>query len=312
MSFQGVDPYGTKGGTEVIVLVQTPADVRLARGRSYIVFMRINSPMIQRLRENVEDVVRVLGLAGDILFSTIELLDNGILIEDRAADIDFQGGFLVINIAPGINAFQITNLSIIPSMYANGAIDGRILAPNSINSAAVVDMSLQKSDFAAGVIPINPAILRNATIETVTNTIDPVPLSSMPIIIPPNTLNVGDVFRYDIFGTASNSTTAIRTIRFGIEFKTATVTQTRFIPIDIPANTANLEWRFTHTIQILALGNPGTLNSVGTVLLDRDSVPFGSADFTLNTTEQITNNTLLHPTHVNQITTKRLALVERI
>jgi hypothetical protein len=153
MSFQGADPYGTPGGTEVIARAQSPVDVRIAKGRSYIVFMRVNGPIIERLRENVEDVVRILGLSGLPLVAII-VRENGVVRDANASDVDFAAPLTATQIAPGVIVIDIAAAGIGTSEIANAAITLAKLASDSVDSSKIVNGSIIDADInaAAGIV----------------------------------------------------------------------------------------------------------------------------------------------------------------
>jgi hypothetical protein len=101
MSFQGPDPYGTPGGFDSFSRPQSPPDIRMAEGRVYYFFLNVNGAVTEINRENVEDVIRVLGLHADDLLGMI-LRDDGAVIDANARDLDFIVFFTVNQTGVGI------------------------------------------------------------------------------------------------------------------------------------------------------------------------------------------------------------------
>jgi hypothetical protein len=145
MSFQGPDPYGTPGGTEVIIRAQSPEDVRIAQGRSFIVFLRVNGPITERFRENVEDVVRILGLSGLPLVAII-VRENGVVRDANASDVDYAAPLTATQIAPGVVVIDVAASGIDTAEIANAAITLAKLAANSVDSSKIVDDSIVNAD----------------------------------------------------------------------------------------------------------------------------------------------------------------------
>lgn len=148
MSFQGPDPYGTPGGTEIVIKAQSPEDVRIAQGRSYIIFLRVNGPITERFRENVEDVVRILGLSGLPLVAII-VRENGVVRDANASDVDYAAPLTATQIAPGVVVIDVAAGGITTTEIANAAVTLAKLATNSVDSSKIVDGSIVDIDINA-------------------------------------------------------------------------------------------------------------------------------------------------------------------
>lgn len=152
MSFQGPDPYGTPGGTEVVTLPQTPEDVRIAKGRSYIIFMRTNGPVTTRFREQVEDVIRVLGLTGNVLVAII-VRENNVVRDANAGDLNFSTPLTATELAPGvvsidigpatITVFELADDAVETAKIKNAAVTAAKLAPGVIVPSGLVPLVQQ-------------------------------------------------------------------------------------------------------------------------------------------------------------------------
>lgn len=136
MSFGPPYPYGTPGGDEVIATAMNPPVYRIARGNSVIVFLHVNGRLAERLRENVEDVVRVLGLTGTVLVAII-VREEGVVRDANASDMDFQDGLTVTQIAPGVVTVEIGTGEITTAMLANGLISAVKLAGDALTGHVV-------------------------------------------------------------------------------------------------------------------------------------------------------------------------------
>jgi hypothetical protein len=188
MSFGTPYPYGTPGGDEVIALPQTPPSIRVARGNSVIVFLHVNGRLAERLRENVEDVVRILGLAGDVLVAIIIREDN-VVRDSNAGDLSFDDGLVVTQLAPGVvsitigndaitsamlqdaiveaahlGAFAVTNLAI-----ATDAVDSRTIAANAVGSSEIAANAVGSSEIANDAVVTSKILDANVTGPKIAN-----------------------------------------------------------------------------------------------------------------------------------------------
>ncbi len=159
MSFGTPYPYGTPGGDEVIATAQNPPAFRVAQGNSVIVFLHVNGRLAERLRENVEDVVRVLGLTGTILVAII-VREEGVVRDANASDLDFQDGLTVTQIAPGVVTIEIGTAEITTAMLADGLITaaklaGDALAGHIVNIATQYTGSMTNASTVTWVSPIS-------------------------------------------------------------------------------------------------------------------------------------------------------------
>lgn len=121
MSFTGSDPYGTPGGFDSYDTPFDPVDVRLAEGRNYIFFLIVNGPVTEKNRENVEDVIRVLGLRGQDLAGVI-IRDNGTVIDPAATDLNFEEGLAITLVAPGVVRVDIPPSGLTTTLFADGSV----------------------------------------------------------------------------------------------------------------------------------------------------------------------------------------------
>jgi len=157
MPFQGDNPLGTAGGLDLFGLPQVPATFVIADGPMYVLIMRTNGTLTERNRENVEDVIRVIGLRGEALTGVIVRHTGGV-VEANATDIDFDAGFSVGTIAPGVVVINIANKGITTAMIADGAISTlqladlgvslAKLAANSVDASKIVDGSVGTNELA--------------------------------------------------------------------------------------------------------------------------------------------------------------------
>lgn len=151
MSFTGPNPYGTAGGDENIAAPQTPPVIRTGLGNSVILFLHVNGRLVERLRENVEDVVRILGLSGQVLVAIITR-ENGVVRDANTSDMDFQYAFSVTQIAPGVVTVEIGNDAITSAMLQDALIQAIHLAPLSVTNPALGDDSVDARVIAPGTI----------------------------------------------------------------------------------------------------------------------------------------------------------------
>lgn len=157
MSFGTPYPYGTAGGDEIVATAQNPPVYRVAQGNSVIVFLHVNGRLAERLRENVEDVVRVLGLTGTVLVAII-VREEGVVRDANASDLDFQDGLTVTQIAPGVVTIEVGTGEITTAMLQDALItsvkiaDGQVtlakMAANSVDASKIVDLSVGTAELA--------------------------------------------------------------------------------------------------------------------------------------------------------------------
>ena len=121
MSFGPPYPYGTPGGDEIILTAQNPPQVRVARGNTVIVFLTVNGRLAERLRENVEDVVRILGLNGALLVAIITR-ENDVVRDPNTSDMNVKNAFTLTQIAPGVINVEIAADGITADMIKDGII----------------------------------------------------------------------------------------------------------------------------------------------------------------------------------------------
>lgn len=157
MSFGNPYPYGTAGGDENVATAQNPPVYRVAQGNSVIVFLHVNGRLAERLRENVEDVVRVLGLTGTVLVAII-VREEGVVRDANASDLDFQDGLTVTQIAPGVVTIGIGPGEIVTSMIDSLAVTLANMAAGSVDSSKVVDGSLLHTDLDPTVVPVGMVV----------------------------------------------------------------------------------------------------------------------------------------------------------
>lgn len=161
MSFGTPYPYGTPGGDEVTSAPQIPPVIRVARGNSVVVFLHVNGRLTERLRENVEDVVRILGLAGDVLVAIIVRQDD-VVRDANGSDLNFINGLVVTQIAPGVVSIEIGNDAITNAMLqdaivtaakiATGAVENAALATDSVDARVIAPGTITAAEIAPGVI----------------------------------------------------------------------------------------------------------------------------------------------------------------
>lgn len=163
MSFGTPYPYGTPGGQEVITTSHDPPIIRVAQGNTVIVFLHANGRLAERLRENVEDVVRILGLAGDVLVAIIARQDN-VVRDSNAGDLSFNNGLVVTQIAPGVVSIEIGNDAITSAMLQDAIVQAVHLAPASVTNAAIATDAVTTSK-----IPIDAIVEAHIRALNVTN-----------------------------------------------------------------------------------------------------------------------------------------------
>lgn len=169
MPFEGIYPYGTPGGLDEFSLPQSPPTFAKAEGPMYTLILRTNGTLVERNRENVEDVIRVIGLRGESLAGIIVRHAGGVA-DPSVIDMDMFPGFLFNVVAPGIIEIDIGGLT--DELFAAGAITidkmavdsvdtvnildlavtGEKIADGSIDTFHIVDGSLTTNDFADGTI----------------------------------------------------------------------------------------------------------------------------------------------------------------
>jgi hypothetical protein len=151
VSFEGPYPYGTAGGIEIIGAVE-PQLVRVARGNSVIIFLHVNAPAVERIREQVEDVVRILGLSGLSLVAIIARQD-GVVVDSNAGDMDFQGAIRINQVAPGVIELYIGDDGITSAMIGNAVIEAAHIAAGSIGTTELADEGVTAAKLAPGALP---------------------------------------------------------------------------------------------------------------------------------------------------------------
>lgn len=154
--FQGDFPYGTAGGIEDPLIPTDPPLIRTANGRSVVLFMRVNGPITDKIRTQIEDIVRILDPSGTIIPPvgglTISVLDNTVLIDENVQQIDFGAAIEIT----GLPSNQV--LIKIP----NGAISGLLMPGNvattvkilneAVTTGKLAPLSVDTVAFAAGVV----------------------------------------------------------------------------------------------------------------------------------------------------------------
>jgi hypothetical protein len=189
MSFTGPYPYGTPGGTEVLVLPQNPLLIRVAQGKVYILLLQVNGPIDERLRENVEDVVRVLGLTGQVLVAII-VRENGVVRDANATDLDFQDGLAISQIAPGVVTIDIGAGEVTTGMLADLSVTLIKLAANSVDASKIVDGSVGKTELAGAAIEdYIRGISASAGSGSNASTVTYVTTATQSIVLPAGTWN---------------------------------------------------------------------------------------------------------------------------
>lgn len=151
MPFKGDNPLGTAGGLDLYNAPQFPRIYAVADGPMYILVMRLNGDLYERNRENVEDVIRVIGLRGENLAGFIVRHTGGV-VESSATDLDFDAGFSVGQIAPGVVVINIGNNAIVTGMLAADLITNGQLADNAVQRENILDGEIITSKFAAGAV----------------------------------------------------------------------------------------------------------------------------------------------------------------
>lgn len=129
MPFSGPDPYGTPGGNDDLDKPQTPDDVRIAKGGSYIAFLVINGPLTVRNRSAIEQIVRTLGSRGEYSMALV-IQDNGGNIDVAANTLDFGAGIRAVQVSPGIVRIDIPDGGI-----TEGMIPDTITRDSEMNAA---------------------------------------------------------------------------------------------------------------------------------------------------------------------------------
>lgn len=151
MSFEGPYPYGTDGGNEDLLLPLSPPLVRIAKGRSYILVLQVNGPLTTRLRENVEDVVRVLGLQGQTIVGVI-IRDNAVIADANATDLDFQEGIEVEQVAQGTVLIRIPSAAITANMLINAIVNADKLADLAVTTGKIANLAVTNGKIADNAI----------------------------------------------------------------------------------------------------------------------------------------------------------------
>ena len=140
MPFAGNNPGGTAGGIDTFLLPQLPETYAVATGPMYYAVLRTNGLVYERNRENVEDVIRVIGLRGEDLSGFIIRHAGGIL-DASASDVDFRDSFIVTQIAPTVAEVSIKNNGIVLAQIASDAVDTSKIVANSIVNSHVNAMA---------------------------------------------------------------------------------------------------------------------------------------------------------------------------
>lgn len=279
MSFSGPDPYGTSGGTEAIIPT-APEDVRIARGRSYIVFLRVNKAMVQRLRENVEDVVRILGLSGDVLVAIITRQD-GVVEDSNTDDMDFQGAIRVVQVAQGVVEVFIGDASITTAKLQDAIITAIKLADGAVTTPKVADGAITQVKLDP-TLKLARKVFGSTTFESLTGNLV-VQDYLAKYTIPANSLAVGDVLRFKAAGQGDNGTGSNRNFFYELRLSAASVL---ILPaLAINASTNNVPWEVEFDMHIITIGATGTARTsghrIGNATADIETQP---GNFAINTT----------------------------
>lgn len=145
MPFAGDYPGGTPGGIDTFLLPQLPETYAVATGPMYYAVLRTNGLVYERNRENVEDVIRVIGLRGEDLSGFI-IRHAGGIIDASASDLDFRDSFDVVQIAPTVAQVIIKNGGIVLAQIAADAVDtSKIVADSILNSHVNASAGIQYS-----------------------------------------------------------------------------------------------------------------------------------------------------------------------
>lgn len=149
MSFSGAFPYGTGGGEDDFNKPQSPADVRIAQGRSFVIFLTVNGPVTERLREHVEDVIRVLGLQAENLLAII-VRDSGTVDEPDLTNANFAEALLASNIGVAAIGITIPANGLVSAHFMDSTVTLLNIAASAVTTPKLADNTLVNADFAVG------------------------------------------------------------------------------------------------------------------------------------------------------------------
>lgn len=152
MSFQGDNPYGTTGGDDNPLLSQTPDDVRIAIGSSYVAYLLINGPITVRDIAAIQNVIRTIGSRGEQSIMGTVVKNNSAVIDSNVTEFDFNAGFVVTQVSPGVVLVQVPNAGIVQAMIANGAIGNAQLANLAVTAGKLANSAVGTNQIASGAV----------------------------------------------------------------------------------------------------------------------------------------------------------------
>jgi hypothetical protein len=209
MSFDGPFQYGTGGGLEDTTLPTFPAVVRVFRGRALIGFLVVNTNVLSKLREEVEQVTRILNELQEIT-SPITVTNNGVTVDTNLRELSFNELLTVVAGSTGAVSVYIPVNSIKTATFSGVVASTRAIGLGTILTNDFADLSVLTANIPnAAITPakldrtyitVLPAVLpliRAEYINPALNDTSSILISTPPLVIP------GNGITYDIIARAS-------------------------------------------------------------------------------------------------------------
>lgn len=222
--FQGEYPYGTPGGTDDPLIATDPPVIRIASGRSVVLFLRVNGPISSKIRTQIEDIVRILDPSGTIIPPvggvTLTVTDNTVLIDENVQQIDFGSAIQVVGLPSNQVLIKIPNGAISALLTSgniastlkliNEAVTSGKLAPLSVDTLAIAPGAVTPTELdrvymeLADVPPANPAIIHGSVVRDSDDIVGP--LGTGTITLPTGAITIpNNGITYDVICKVSYS-----------------------------------------------------------------------------------------------------------
>jgi hypothetical protein len=162
------EPYslGTVGGIEDTTLPITPQMVRVYRGSSLIGYLVINQPILTKLREEVEEITRILERLEDTT-QPVFIYDNSLLVDSNLEELSFDAVISVISngnsdvsiyIPVGsISTIKLSGIVANSRTIGNLSLGNNEFADNAITTVKLIDGGIAPTDLDRTYLETFPA-----------------------------------------------------------------------------------------------------------------------------------------------------------